>query len=613
MKYSKKNNDSTSQNFILFAVAAITLYFNSKFQDPFNAAKFIILIVLASWLIPKLFKKNEIETTRNAIALRSCIYFFILTFFISALLSKNYFTAFFGENSRKNGFITYLCLSIFALVASKVFDVNSSKKFANLSTFLLVILIPYGVLQSKGLDFVKWNNPYNAVILTLGNPNFASAILAILGVLFLINILIEKRIFFSFGNYFILIACIFVMIENNSVQGFLAFGIGIAFIANVYFLKFRKGLGLLALSISICLALLTILGLLQKGPLANLIYKDSISVRGFYWRAAIRMFKDNFWFGVGPDNYGNYFKIYREKEYPIRYGFEITSNNAHNVFLQFYSTCGFFVGSAYLILCLLTLYFGIRTLFKMPKQQFLRFSVLMAAWISYLAQSFVSIDSLGLAILGWVLNGVIIGIVLNESKFNNTEQVRNQKNIRNQQQILQPILSMICLILILVPVSNFAKSETTMLITRAMFNPNSKIQNSMLLTQSEKTLEIPFLDPYYKTIIADNLFRSGYGQESKTILYESLNENPNSPDVLSMLSYIEEATGSPFKAIELRKKLVEVDPWNANNYFVLARLLKVTGNTLDAQKELRKIVSFASKTTVGSQALIELQNIGLGQ
>ena len=42
------------------------------------------------------------------------------------------------------------------------------------------MLIIYGFLQSNGKDFVKWDNPYNSIISTVGNPNFAAAVMAIL-------------------------------------------------------------------------------------------------------------------------------------------------------------------------------------------------------------------------------------------------------------------------------------------------------------------------------------------------------------------------------------------------------------------------------------------------
>jgi hypothetical protein len=35
-----------------------------------------------------------------------------------------------------------------------------------------------------------------------------------------------------------------------------------------------------------------LVGMLQIGPLEKFLYKPSVSVRGYYWRAGLEMFKD---------------------------------------------------------------------------------------------------------------------------------------------------------------------------------------------------------------------------------------------------------------------------------------------------------------------------------
>jgi O-antigen ligase len=57
-------------------------------------------------------------------------------------------------------------------------------------------------------------------------------------------------------------------------------------------MRSRK-LSLFVVGFSVAGAILAILGMLQKGPLVSLLYKDSVSVRGYYWRAGIEMFKDS--------------------------------------------------------------------------------------------------------------------------------------------------------------------------------------------------------------------------------------------------------------------------------------------------------------------------------
>ena len=89
---------------------------------------------------------------------------------------------------------------------------------------------------------------------------------------------------------------------SGARQGLLSFLVGVFFILFAYVFKRNRKLSVFlagALGVIFCLS---ILALVQIGPLTNLIYKGSISVRGYYWRAGIAMFKDNFLFGVGLDS-----------------------------------------------------------------------------------------------------------------------------------------------------------------------------------------------------------------------------------------------------------------------------------------------------------------------
>jgi hypothetical protein len=97
-------------------------------------------------------------------------------------VTDNKYTAFFGENQRRNGFLTYLSLTVILLTVIAKFKRNSIHHIYYTSLFTGLILGGYGVMQTLGIDFVKWNNPYNSVISTVGNPNFAAAIMAIVAV-----------------------------------------------------------------------------------------------------------------------------------------------------------------------------------------------------------------------------------------------------------------------------------------------------------------------------------------------------------------------------------------------------------------------------------------------
>jgi hypothetical protein len=77
----------------------------------------------------------------------------------------------------------------------RLFNVN--RLFITIYIIAIVTTI-YGYLQLTGNDFVNWYNPYNSIITTVGNPNFASAIFAIMGVVIFSTLFIFQTNFYSF-------------------------------------------------------------------------------------------------------------------------------------------------------------------------------------------------------------------------------------------------------------------------------------------------------------------------------------------------------------------------------------------------------------------------------
>jgi O-antigen ligase len=138
------------------------------------------------------------------------------------------------------------------------------------------------------------------------------------------------------------------------------------------------------------------------------LFKESITYRGDYWRAAWRMFTDNPTFGVGLGNYGDYFNRYRDAAQVARRGPAVGSDVAHSMPLDFLAMGGITLGIAYLALIVYSVFLvisKIRSLEGINKQQgYIVFSLLGA----YLLQSLISIDQIGLAVWGWIFIGVAL-------------------------------------------------------------------------------------------------------------------------------------------------------------------------------------------------------------
>jgi hypothetical protein len=155
-----------------------------------------------------------------------------------------------------------------------------------------------------------------------------------------------------------------------------------------------------------------LIDILQKSPWQSVLYKDSISYRGDFWRAGWSMSIDNPIFGVGLGGYGDYFRTYRDLASANRV--EISSNvdSAHNIFLDISSGGGIPLVAFYLGLILLTIVSAIKVIRRRKSFDF-AFAGIFGSWVAYTAQSVISVSQIGIAIWGWVLSGAIIGYEIN--------------------------------------------------------------------------------------------------------------------------------------------------------------------------------------------------------
>ena len=604
-----KETKTSKASTILFCCASIiVLYFNPNLQDPFNAPKFWLLMLTAAVLSGFLFF-NTFGKYKNTITKQLFILLTLLNIFgfISVIFSENKLISILGETQRKNGFVTYLSLSIVMMVSAQYINLKNITKLTSYIIFLSIILSLYGFLQHEGKDFVRWNNPYNSVIGTAGNPNFSSAIYAILCTyLFVFTINLEKNSKLSKKIFFIILFCLVFLniINTGSRQGILAFiaGITVSIIIKSY--QYRRIMGNIVTLTILLFTTLSILGMLKIGPLKSLLYKDSVSVRGFYWRTGFSMLKNNLFTGVGLDNYGNYFNLYRSVDYPIRYGFDVTSTNAHNVFIQQFATGGIFFGLIYLCLVIYILVAGIKSIVLTKDENKTTLIVLLSAWVTFQAQSIVSIDNIAISILGWLLGGSIVGIYsrLNTSK-NNGSDIKMDSKISDMKQV---IFSYFMLVLTFIFCSFLFRVESNMIDIRRTFNPSSNESNILVYNKATEFLKLPLLDQNYVNQVAVYLASIGKANFAVETLQKSLKASPNSLDVLSVLANIYESAKQPEEAIPYRLKLAELNPWNAKNYLQLGKNYRDIGDFVSMDLMLTKIQSFAPKTDIYKIAKAEL-------
>jgi O-antigen ligase len=410
-----KDLNSMLEKLITWALVLVTLLISPNVTlDAVNPMKIFALTSIAFTGMAILL------ANRNALSLKSykipivLISGFILWLFIVFVFSSGEKTQqLFGANGRNTGLITYVSLAFILIISMML----SGKEF--LPKFLLSVLVVgsasllYGIIQSVDADPFPWQEIYSPVLGFLGNPNFQSSLLGILGVIVftqLLSPLVGIKLKLGYISYLALTT--FVIYRTDSQQGFLVLLIGSTTSLGIFIGNKNKILGFAYLAMGSLGFFAILMGILNKGILASVLYKDSVTYRGDYWRAGWNMTLENPIIGVGLDSYGDWYRRSRTLEATLRRGPEVTSNAAHNVYLDISSYGGFPLLFLYAGLMGLVVVSALKAL-KREKNFNPGFVGLVAAWVAFQAQSIISINQIGLAIWGWVISGLIIGYEIN--------------------------------------------------------------------------------------------------------------------------------------------------------------------------------------------------------
>ena len=610
-KLDKPRNDA---RFVLASAGVITLFFFTSIKDPFNAPKLWLTSLAGAFLMGHLLSDLLVKKFTDGRKEIKIIGFMILSFtsflFIAALATDVKYIGFFGESQRNTGFLAYFFLSIFLVSAAKHI------RLANVSTLYVfgistgVIMTAYGVMQHFGNDFVKWNNPYNSVISTVGNPDFAAAVMAVFLVLAFSSIFATNWHFGFKAISGILGLLILQVIQwSQARQGLLSFGVAGGLFVVILLWQKNRILGYLSTVGYLVVFLLGLLGIFQVGPLAPQLYKSSVSIRGFYWRAGIEMFTSHPWLGVGIDRYGAYFRAYRENQYPVNYGYDITSTAAHNVPIQIFAMGGIFVGFSYLAIMSFVIYRAIVGMKKTSGKNRLLIAGVFCSWVAYVAQSIVSIDNIGIAIWGWVLGGAVVGLSIletdGEKKPELGKSIKREAANRNLM-IATPIFSAILVLGMFLVVSTQVRAESQMFSISRYAIPTDQANRNAYHPLIRKVVDIPWMSPMYKLELGSKLAQAGFVDEGFAEIDRVIEEDPKSYAGLGLAAAFYEQLKKFEKAIPLREEMYKLDPWGAQNLLTLGQDYLALGDKAKAKEVGQKILAMKSSETVREAAKTQL-------
>lgn len=419
--------------------------------DPVNVGKMVLSAGIGFSLIflalqygrELLFKENKLVVISLSLFTFSSL---ITSLFSAAPIVQN----FYGVFGRNTGLLTYLAL-VGILLGSLV--IRNGEVFRKIIQGLLIagiLNVIFCLLELSGTNVFGFNNIYGEILGTFGNPNFISSFLGIF-----ISVLLGYLILGQFSLGIKLVGLItaslafFEIVMSKSIQGIVVTAIGIAYCGFLLVRSHFKSFvyQLIYLGIAGIGAIFAVAGALQVGPLTALIYKGSVSLRGEYWRAGVKMALDHPLTGVGFDTYGDWYRRARSASAMVVPGPNVVTNSAHNVNIDIFSYGGFPVFLPYFSLLLIAGLSVIKFI-KRTKKFDPIFAGLSAGWLCYQAQAIISINQIGLAVWGWALTGLVIAYE-KSTRSKNTEIKSSERNLK--------------------PISNRGKDSSTYLIGVAGF------------------------------------------------------------------------------------------------------------------------------------------------
>ena len=555
--------EKTLSNILMLGSAYITIFVLwGSVTDPVNVTKLLALggVVGATSAIVISFGFSTLWVHHKSTLILIAI--FLLTALNSVIQSKAPMSQLiYGTYGRNTGLITYLLLSLLFISAALLSNMKSFVKVCYGLMAAGVVNALYSLWVTLFGDFIGWNNPYGNILGTFGNPNFVGSFLGIFAtVLFAYLIKPNLGWLIRVMAGLILAITLFEIRESSAIQGIVVGAGGISLVG-FYFLRSKFKSLVVSISYSVVIAatgLLAVFGALQKGPLATIVYKPSVSLRGEYWQAAWNIAREFPLTGVGMDTYGDWYRRLRDDQALVFPGPNTISNAAHNVAFDQLAFGGWPMFIAYLALLIVVAISIIKVTLR-TREYNSTFIGLASAWICYQVQSIISINQIGLAIWGWLLGGALIAyeratrISLEGATQTSNQTTRVKKNTTQSQfisaQMVAGVGAVIGLLVAAPPYSSDTKWKSAL--------------GSGSVEQIELALTPGYLNPQgsFRYASATQLFESNklYDQAYK---YAKLGTafNPDYFDAWKLLYYIQKST--PEDRELAKKNLLRLDPMN---------------------------------------------------
>ena len=513
--------------------------------DPINPIKLLAVSTIAGGCLGiVLGMTSAISEVYSKSKIYSIMHFPLISLVAFLVSDSNKVQQFFGVYGRNTGLLNYLVLFV-VLFASSLVDTDQlgHRVHFGLKVTSSAMLI-YCLIQIAGLDPIGWSSfaPFG----TLGNINFASAFLGLSAVSIGVYSLSKKM---ALSSKLLLglhqAVTLFVIEKTGSIQGLLVFFLGY-WVAITIWLYISKGALIFVnwIALSVIAFAFAVVGFLNRGPLATILYQETNTFRFDYWHAGIKMIESAPVFGHGFESYGDLYTQDRGLISALRTSLGRTSNSAHNIFIDVGVNGGLSLLLALMVIFGLALLNSIRylRLLKSANENDFMFVGLFSFWVAYMAQALISINQIGVGVWAWIITGIMLGIT----------RVRvSAKNNLNEEGF-----------------SNFKKAKRTSSNANKNMGPLSAIFGLVFTTLSFSAGYVP--------VSADAAFRSGSDNRSLNEMIDASNAFGASSYIISKTVDVALQSNYPDQALQLTETLIREYPLDSYAWKIRAKLANVS-------------------------------------
>lgn len=596
-----------TSDFTLAITFIVPLFFFVPAADAFNFPKlWIFLILVFGLLVHSLLGGNQEFFKR--VRVNGKLSFFLLVFaialtWVSFASESTTARTLFGYPGRSNGLLFYLGILLLLWVLSS-FKVSSNfpRQIKNTLLVLFLVFALYSSIQLLGFDPVAWNNPYNPVIGTLGNPNFSGAFLGVAAATILhIAILSHKaeRIrYLVFG-----LALLALAISTGSLQSVGIFAIGIL-ITLLRFIYVRYSLKLLILAIgsTTTLGILLFAGFLGLGPLGERLFQYTLEIRLEYWRVGLEIVKEFPFVGIGPDSYVEGFRRFRGEGFVEKYSDQVISDSAHNVLINFMANFGIPAFILLLLLVILVSKRAVQSLFS--KEEMSReVEMLSLIWLLLFIQSLFSLEQIGLSVLQWVCGGLLLNQRITESHELEAEGFRQSKVPVGRSFLLGLRSEITVLAMLAFTMLTWGFIEQEMEIKKVAGTVvDARISEQAIQEQISKFNKFTLQETKRLVYLNVFLLNAERYDNTEVLLNSLLKADPDDHYVREQLARLAAFRGDQAKEIKYRREIEGIDPLNYTNLLSLARVLTMSGNVVEAKFYAERVIALTSNEGIENQA-----------